>query len=400
MPENQCRERVISPKRVIVNDYAGHAFTVDLAIEFAKLGIDAEYCYCSTNIAPHGNFSRAEDEGVRVWPIEAAGTFRKYNVVQRSFQELVYGYRSIQILRRSKSEAVLTPNMPILALMVITIYARLARIRVVAWVQDLQSGLAASVLSGRRSWLVKILRGLEGAALSLADKRVVISDSFSLAMAGMPLSPRADRVQPNWAPIEQLSGGDPIQWGESEKLPITTRFLYSGTLGIKHRPDDLATLARHLEARGAHLVVIAEGIGADKLRHLDIPGLYVLPLQPYEMLKHALRSADVLVAVLERDAGPFSVPSKILSYLCVGRPILASIPAGNDASRLVSSGASAGLVDDCSVDVMLEHATILLQDPELRQELGRNGLQYARKHFVPEHIARSFMIDLLSHDLG
>ena len=40
-----------------------------------------------------------------------------------------------------------------------------------------------------------------------------------------------------------------------------------------------------------------------------------------------LASADVLVALLETDAGAFSVPSKVLTSLSAGRPILAAIPA-------------------------------------------------------------------------
>ena len=44
-------------------------------------------------------------------------------------------------------------------------------------------------------------------------------------------------------------------------------FMYSGTLGMKHRPELLQALAQDLEVRGdARLVVIADGAGADWLR--------------------------------------------------------------------------------------------------------------------------------------
>ena len=56
-----------------------------------------------------------------------------------------------------------------------------------------------------------------------------------------------------------------------------------------------------------------------------------------------LGAADVLVALLEPTAGTFSVPSKVLSYLCAGRPILAAIPPENLAARTIER-AGAGLV--------------------------------------------------------
>ena len=46
-----------------------------------------------------------------------------------------------------------------------------------------------------------------------------------------------------------------------------------------------------------------------------------------------LASATVLIGILEEDAGVFSVPSKVLSYLCAGRPIVLCAPAENLASR-------------------------------------------------------------------
>ncbi len=77
-------------------------------------------------------------------------------------------------------------------------------------------------------------------------------------------------------------------------------------------------------------MVVASGVSVDKLRaeseRSPRHNLTVLPLQPAVDLPLVLGSADVLVALLESDAAEFSVPSKLLSYLCAGRPVLASRP--------------------------------------------------------------------------
>jgi hypothetical protein len=61
----------------------------------------------------------------------------------------------------------------------------------------------------------------------------------------------------------------------------------------------------------------------------------VLDYQPYGQLAEVLATADVLVALLESSAGIFSVPSKVLAYLCAARPLLASMPKENLAARTI-----------------------------------------------------------------
>ena len=49
--------------------------------------------------------------------------------------------------------------------------------------------------------------------------------------------------------------------------------------------------------------------------HASSVPLTLLPFQPYADLPDVLGSGDILVVLLEQDAGEFSVPSKTLSYL-------------------------------------------------------------------------------------
>ena len=56
-----------------------------------------------------------------------------------------------------------------------------------------------------------------------------------------------------------------------------------------------------------------------------------------------LGSADVLVSILDRDAGVYCVPSKVLSYMCAGRAQLVAMPLENLAARM-SSGTEFGAV--------------------------------------------------------
>ena len=144
-----------------------------------------------------------------------------------------------------------------------------------------------------------------------------------------------------------------------------------------------------------HLTVVSEGPAVDVLRaeaeRLDVP-ITLLPFQPYERLSEVLGSGDVLVVLLDASAGAFSVPSKTLSYLCAGRPVLGLMPAENLAATLVAE------VDGCVLppaEAALPEAGRLgrrrcSRTPARRDELGRKARALAEREFALDGCATRF----------
>ena len=103
-----------------------------------------------------------------------------------------------------------------------------------------------------------------------------------------------------------------------------------------------------------------------------------------------LASADVLIAVLEPEAGAFSVPSKILTYLCAARPLLVSVPADNLAARIVERSGGGVVVPPGDTSAFLAAAQRLLHDAELRARLGNRARAYAEESFDTDSVALRF----------
>lgn len=122
-----------------------------------------------------------------------------------------------------------------------------------------------------------------------------------------------------------------------------------------------------------------------------LPGLLQLPYQPYEKLPDLLASADVLVAILERHAGVFSVPSKVLSYHCAGRPFLAALPADNLAARIITRERSGICVEPGANDDLIAAAERLEANPEMRTTMGADARDYAEQAFDIDRIGRSVL---------
>ncbi len=321
----------------VVVDFAGHGLQFDLSRALARRGHTVTHTWCSSNLTPHGALRTGD--GVTAVPIDSGGTFEKYRLGSRLRSELIYGLRTARLVWRLRPDSVLTSNVPLLSLVLIFAAARLRRSRTVLWLQDLQTGLAEQSLSGS----ARIVGAGTRVHRAPADpaRRCGGGHRRRVRPGGASDRGRPPTVIRNWAVIDDL----PLRpkdnaWAREHDLePEQLVFLYAGTVGRKHPPELLVALAEELPE--AKVVVVSEGVGAEWLAEerarRGLANLVLLPFQPHEQLADVLAAADVLVAVLDEAARGFSVPSKVLSYLCARRAVLAAVPFENGAARIVGA---------------------------------------------------------------
>jgi hypothetical protein len=101
-------------------------------------------------------------------------------------------------------------------------------------------------------------------------------------------------------------------------------------------------------------------------------------------------AADVLVSLLERDAGVFSVPSKILSYMCAERALLAAVPAENLSARIIEAAGAGVVVAPDDWKGFCAGARGLMDDDVTRRGHARAAAAYARAHFDINGITDQF----------
>lgn len=388
------------PMKIVVHDFSGHAFTAQLARALAARGHDVLYASFGGFQTPKGKTTRrdGDPDTFRAKELVLAETFDKDNLFRRRRQQIAYGKAISELVRLERPDVVLSANAPLEVGQAIYDACTKVGARYVFWVQDIYSEAIGRILSKKNAIIGKLVgahyRSIEKSLLRKCDAAVVIAEEFRSVFRAAPWNQDVSRVHviENWGIIADV----PLlprdnDWARANMPGDRPRIVYSGTLARKHNPGLLLALARNLDAE---VYVFSEGSAPATLAATaaaeGLDNLHVRPWVPVEDLPSMLAGADVLFALIEPDAGIFSVPSKVLSYLSAGRAILAAIPGGNLAARNVLRE-DAGLVSEPGDEAALvRNARRLLDDTELRSRMGRNGRNYAERAFDIDVIADRF----------
>jgi glycosyltransferase involved in cell wall biosynthesis len=386
--------------KILVHDYSGHPFQAQLSRELARRGHDVVHSTCVAYVSGKGNLTADASRGLRCVTIGDGTALKKDAYVRRLFQETRLGVELARQVRRERPDVAMLANMPIPTLVVTALALKVLRIPWVLWHQDVTAVALRSFAAAGVSRLMGAAAGVFGLGERWAARRasaiVVIADSFVPVHREWGTAEKVT-VIPNWAPLDEIR---PVAranaWSAEHGLTGVRTLLYSGTLGLKHNPVLLVRMAERLREQGVQvrLVVVNDGPAVPVLREAAAAhgvDLTLLPFQPYERLPEVLGTGDVLVVLLASDAGAFSVPSKTLSYLCAGRPVLGLMPADNLAAHLLRQVGSAVFPpEESALDAAATWAAEVMADPVRAEQLGKESRALAEREFALEGCASKF----------
>lgn len=391
--------------RILIHDYAGHPFQIQLSRELAKIGHKVVHGYAGGLVTPRGDLNRKKDDpkGLKFqeFPMSVGYRIHKYNFIRRYRYEVLYGKGVANDIRSSRPELILSGNAPSHVQLKLARAARGVGAHFITWVQDFY-GIAVDKLLRKKFYCLGALAGLlyrklDKKVFSLCTGAIAITHDFVPLLQAAGLSSNQILVLPNWAPLEDVTVEqyDNI-WARRNNVADGFNFVYSGTLALKHNPTILLELAAHYrEFRDVRVIVISEGPGSiwltEQRERLGLDNLILLPFQDFSEMSQVLGSANVLIAILEPEAGVFSVPSKVLTYHCAARPILAAISSQNLAAKIIKNTGSGRCVAPGDISAFLREAEALRVNLGYREQSGINARKYAEANFDIAKITNRFI---------
>jgi glycosyltransferase involved in cell wall biosynthesis len=388
--------------RILIHDYAGHPFQVELSRSLARRGHDVLHVFSGSNLTPQGALQKAADDPAtfNVKPIVLAEQIKKGDLIRRRGQEIEHGERVCREIEAFKPDVMASANSALDSQRLFQRTCDRMGIPMVFWLQDLV-GLATMTLLKNRLPVIGWLAGtyymkMEHNLLMASKGIVAITEDFKNLLVADGIDAKKIEVIENWAPLKDV----PLrpkknEWSTEKGFSETFNFLYSGTLGMKHNPELLLRLAEEFKSNPeVRVIVVSQGPGRkwleEKTADGSVPNLSLFDFQPFSAVPDMLGAANVVVAILEAEAGALSVPSKVMTYMCSGKPMLLAVPPENLSSRVVSSNETGLTSSPNDVKKFLANARQLFGNDELRTNLGANSRKYAETHFDIEKITDRF----------
>ena len=231
--------------RILVHDFGGYAFPLQLSRTLAARGHSVLHVYPQGLPGPKGYVQRRPEDPVefRIQGVSLPGYFRKYSPIRRLVAQRRYSQELRKVLKVESPDVVLSADTPIDVQIALLRHCKRNEIGFVHWVQDVYcdalkfllkralgkfAGLAASPFY----FTEKLVSRNSDAVIAIAQL------SFSRALWNMGTPAEKVNVIQNWAPLDELRTMDrKNSWRAEMNLDDRPVFLYSGTLGFKHRPD-------------------------------------------------------------------------------------------------------------------------------------------------------------------
>ena len=305
---------------------------------------------------------------------------------RRMLEEATYALSAAAaalLVRPAEAEVFVSPSF--LALAAASTRRRLRRVPWVLWLQDVLPDAATTTGLMNEGPLLALARWLERLTYDSASMIVVISESFreNLLAKGVP----AGKLELVYNPATR---GFPEQALTPDGRPL--RVLAMGNMG---HSQGLAEFVRAFEASDiradeARLVLAGTGECADLVRaEVRTDRVEFLGFVSEARLEEELGRAALGLVSQRADLVEFNLPSKLMTFMGRGLPILAAVRDGSEAGHIVREARAGWLVhgpDTATIASALREAT----DSEARSARARAALEFARLRFDPGAVAESF----------
>jgi glycosyltransferase involved in cell wall biosynthesis len=192
-------------------------------------------------------------------------------------------------------------------------------------------------------------------------------------------------VVPNWVDTDFIQPGERMN-GFRHEHDLGDDFVvsFAGVLGYS---QDLDLMLEAAELTEEHdditWLIVGDGVEKERLeakaREMALDNVRFLPMQPRERYPAVLHASDVGLATLHAHVETPVVPSKILSIMAAGLPVVAALPLHGDAPRLIEEAGCGVCLPPEDPQALAEAVMKLYQDQARREALGRRGRRYAEE---------------------
>ncbi len=187
--------------------------------------------------------------------------------------------------------------------------------------------------------LDSVLSGIERRNRSRADVLVALSEDMAATVRGLAI-PRGELAVINNFMLEDFAGESATTALPAPPVREKVRLIFAGNLGQFQGLDLLVDAMRLVEAQRSdiELVFMGEGkaLAGLKVQAAGLASVVFEPHRPFEAAQADIAAADVGIVSLEPGIYRLAFPSKTLTYLGLGLPLLCVVEPESQLARMVA----------------------------------------------------------------
>jgi len=256
-------------------------------------------------------------------------------------------------------------------------------------VPDLQPDAAVDLGMLPSGPMVKFLYAIERLAYRRAALVSTLTPTMQRKIVGKGVPAERVVLSPDWAEPDlfdlPLTGGGAAF---RERFGLVNRLLvvHVGNMGVKQGLDVvLAAAERSRDYPEVVYLLVGDGAVRPALEAraamAGLDNLRILPLQPTPIFRQLLAAADLTLVTQQRTVGDIVFPSKVLTLLAAGKPVVASLNASSEVARVVTEAGAGVIAVAEDPEALVAAVGALRGDADRRQRMGANGRAYARAHW-------------------
>jgi len=308
-------------------------------------------------------------------------------MIRRVLENITFGISSAGAAwRLGKPDVLIVETWPLFAVQFAALLARWWDIPFVYYVQDVYPEAAEQAGYIREEgWVARILRRWDRHLCRQSARVIAISSRMSSSLSNSRgISPERIALIPNWQDEEEFK--DEVvtrKWRREQGIPYDAFVaMFAGTMGHVSGVGFLVEVADLLRNdKNILIVCVGEGIHKapmqERAHALKLENIRFLPFQPRPRVVEMQRSADLMLLTMQPAVGDTSVPSKLISYLAAGRPVVCAADAATTVASIVQQSKSGVVVRPGDAAAVAAEIRGLASRPMELEEMG----DCARRHF-------------------
>ena len=159
--------------------------------------------------------------------------------------------------------------------------------------------------------------------------------------------------------------------------------LFAGNIGIMQPVSPVIKAAENLKDMDVTFLFLGGGVGmkslSDAIVEKGLNNVKILPYQPMDDFINLLSASDACLVTLADGMEKLSVPSRAMTFMSAGKPIIAMMNLNSDIASLIKDG-NCGLVSDC-FEGLIKNIENIVENPNQLVKMGKN----ARKKYENDY---------------